>query len=982
MRRLLPMLLLLGVPTLARAQDRPEKPAEAPPGPVSGFLDTGGHATPVGGLAFTPDGQKLISIELRAVHVWDTVTGERERTWRLPTALDRAVVAPNGKVVAVAAQIGDWDGKSSSRWFSPIWLLNLETGHARLIRPPIDYDIISLAFSPDGQRLAWGTWYQAGVWDLKANRTTHLLGRFEGTVEAVQFDRDGTRLLTSGATVGKEGPSAQVWDVTPPDGGKLPVKPQRPLFGLAGAGEKVVWAPDGSRFADWKKGEIRLWTADGQREKAAEGGGLRTIALRDEAKPHALRFLDADRLAVLTPAAHGLNVRVVNVAAGKLGRRRDWPLNEEAEQHTAISADGKLVAATRYPGNQAVVFDVAKQEERRLGRAYPNPWGARWGPDSRSIAWGFTPHADDLARGLNLTTLAPRAGKQLEGFKGHWKPKGWEVVHEAADKRASKTRGLTLIHDGQRIETKIDSPAQSPTFYKDADGKLRVVVLKQWGNGDLFTVDAETGKETLVAWGTRGEWASVSPDGRFLLLVRRGMVMDVYRIEGKPALLLKVFVAGPDWAAWTPDGYYAATPGGERMMGWTTKKDYTTPLTFYPAERFRKVLYRPDVIRLVLEKGSARAALNAADAALGQESAHTDVEQVLPPRAALEVVDRSALPKVKLKATAEAAVKGQPVKSLRLLVDGHPLPDGQGTLELKQGQEKAEAEWTVTLPPGEHELKALARSPDTAGLSAAVVVPVPVPAAAPRPALHVIAVGIDKYPQQALQLKCAVADATGLAEAFGTHCAGPANLFGEVRATTLLDAKAEKDAVLAALKKAREAVRPGDLLVFSFAGHGVKQGKQFYLLTVNADPDKLADTALSGDELRAALADMPCQVLLLLDACHSAAGVRAFIDEAARGLTDDEMGVAVLCAAMGYEEAQEKDGHGLFTRAVLQALGEVDGVPYNRHDHRQYVHHLGAFVQDEVKELSHDEQHPFLTLPYVTESFPIRQLTIGSAGGR
>jgi uncharacterized caspase-like protein len=293
----------------------------------------------------------------------------------------------------------------------------------------------------------------------------------------------------------------------------------------------------------------------------------------------------------------------------------------------------------------------------------------------------------------------------------------------------------------------------------------------------------------------------------------------------------------------------------------------------------------------------------------------------------------------------------------------------------------------VTLPPGPHELKALARSPATAGVSAAFPLDVPVPAAGPaaaaRPALHVIAVGIDNYPQKALHLDCAVADARGLADAFPKGCAGKDNLFGEARVTPLLDKDATRCAVLCALEEARAAVKPGDLLVFSFAGHGARQGRKFYLLTVDADPNRLADTALSGDDLRAALADMPCQVLLLLDACHSAAGVRAFTpagDEATGNLTDDETGVAVLCAAMGAEEAQEKDGHGLFTRAVLQALKESEGVPFNRHDRRQYVHHLGSFVQDEVKEMSHDEQHPFLTMPYVTESFPIRQLARQSPG--
>src|SRR5262249_33559401 len=147
------------------------------------------------------------------------------------------------------------------------------------------------------------------------------------------------------------------------------------------------------------------------------------------------------------------------------------------------------------------------KELRRLGRAFASPWTAGWGPDSRSIAWGFTPHTWGPALGLNLGTLEPLAGKQLEGFKAHSRPKGWQVVHEPADKRESKKRGLTLIHDGKRIETKLDSPAVYPTFYKDPQGKLGVVVLEEWGDGDLYVVDAETGKETPVAWRTHGEWA-------------------------------------------------------------------------------------------------------------------------------------------------------------------------------------------------------------------------------------------------------------------------------------------------------------------------------------------------------------------------------------------------------------------------------------------------------------------------------------------
>jgi hypothetical protein len=85
----------------------------------------------------------------------------------------------------------------------------------------------------------------------------------------------------------------------------------------------------------------------------------------------------------------------------------------------------------------------------------------------------------------------------------------------------------------------------------------------------------------------------------------------------------------------------------------------------------------------------------------------------------------------------------------------------------------------------------------------------------------------------------------------------------------------------------------------------------------------------------------------------------------------DDCGVAVLCAAMANEKAQEKDGNGLFTRAVMVALAHAEGVPFNRANRMLYVHHLHSFVFDTVREESSGRQHPFLSLPRGVESFPV-----------
>ncbi len=246
---------------------------------------------------------------------------------------------------------------------------------------------------------------------------------------------------------------------------------------------------------------------------------------------------------------------------------------------------------------------------------------------------------------------------------------------------------------------------------------------------------------------------------------------------------------------------------------------------------------------------------------------------------------------------------------------------------------------------------------------------------AKQPRLHVLAVGVNAYQDPALTLTFATADAKAIACAF-CQAAGEPYRAGE--GVILLDAKARKQALLDALANLRGQVKPNDLVVFFFAGHGVKDKSGFYLLPVEANPKDLAKTAVSGTELRKTLGEFPCQVLLLLDACHSSGAVKNFrpvVDDLTRELTDDDCGVAVLSAAMANEQAQEKDGHGLFTYAVLAALNHADGVPFNRHNRLLYVHHLHSFVFDEVARLSGERQHPFLSLPWVVEPFPIRKMS-------
>src|SRR5262249_45264481 len=160
------------------------------------------------------------------------------------------------------------------------------------------------------------------------------------------------------------------------------------------------------------------------------------------------------------------------------------------------------------------------------------------------------------------------------------------------------------------------------------------------------------------------------------------------------------------------------------------------------------------------------------------------------------------------------------------------------------------------LPPGKHKLSVLARSKDdTPNVSDTIEVISP-QEEKDRPALHHVAVGVSNYITVRPNLRRAHEDAGRLADALVAAAkAGAAYRPGKI--TPLVEKNATKAKVLAELAAVRKsAPRPDDLLVFSFAGHGIREGGEFFLLTHDTNPANLKtlkETAISGQDLREAL---------------------------------------------------------------------------------------------------------------------------------
>jgi hypothetical protein len=431
--------------------------------------------------------------------------------------------------------------------------------------------------------------------------------------------------------------------------------------------------------------------------------------------------------------------------------------------------------------------------------------------------------------------------------------------------------------------------------------------------------------------------------------------------------LLSLFFAGDEWIAWTPEGYYAASPGGEKLMGWHLNNGAEKLSTFHPAERFRKVLYRPDVLRRLLRLGSLEAALSSADRERGQETQRTEVAKVLPPEVTFREPasddQETDSPRVTVTATARP-IGGRPIRSLRLLLDGRPYEGPSGVRTFNPNKSgPVDATWTVELTHGTHELVAVAESAVSRGLSR--VRKVKYSAAENRPSaarLFVLAVGVSRYRNPSLRLDFAAKDAESLEQEL-QRLSKPLP-YGNVQTIALTDGRATRANILKELSELSKHVTPRDTVVVFFAGHGYRDDEGLlYLIPVDVDLTNVSGTGIESGQLKNLLAKLKGRVMLILDACHSGAAGRnalAAAGELTRELAQEDNGLIVMSASLSKEQALEAKGHGVFTQALLFGLQGKGG---RSDDGLVYDHHLHGYVIDFVRKMTQGEQTPTLAKP-------------------
>jgi WD40 repeat protein len=140
---------------------------------------------------FSPDGRWLASAtERHGLRIWDVATGALVAHPEPRSGIDRAVHwSPDGRLVAAGGS-----GSDTILWETRGWTIA-----GRL--PRRSTVVSAIAFHPSGSRLATADDREVRMWDVESGREVLALQGHVGTINCIDWSRDGSMLL-SGATDG------------------------------------------------------------------------------------------------------------------------------------------------------------------------------------------------------------------------------------------------------------------------------------------------------------------------------------------------------------------------------------------------------------------------------------------------------------------------------------------------------------------------------------------------------------------------------------------------------------------------------------------------------------------------------------------------------------------------------------------------------------------------------------------------------------
>jgi DNA-binding beta-propeller fold protein YncE len=903
--------------------------AQTQESPAYPMIETERHVGRIFRVAVDPTERWVVTVsDDKTARVWDVRSGRLEQTLRPPIGagsageLFGASITPDGNHVA----LGGYPTKGGA----PVHIFDRASG--RMIGQSREYkgEANSLAYSPDGKRLAVSFTSGSGVYVLDATNVKRELVHHTDcnrSSRGVDFDTRG-HLITS-----------------------------------------------------CEDGILRLYDSNGKKvaESAPLGGRPRTVKFSPDDERIAVAYYDTNQVLVLS--------RTLEV----LTRPDITGLDGETLGAVAWSSDGQLLRAaggSREGTLRSVLSWSAKGAGRRarLGAASDRITAMATLSGNRilfaSIAhWGVI---DENGRGIvdiRTTALDHRGNQEKlkvsgDGLRVEFGYDTWNYANSEYDRKLAR-----FDVAARKLETEITSEAEllpprtdgipvtdwdsgRPRFRGEPIKSLRVNEVSEvfaaarngsFALGLTFTLRSydPDGRELwqrpapAIPLGI-----NLSPDGRFLLAALGDGTLRWYDARtGEERFALFINAADQRWVLFTPEGFYDSSPGGDNLLGYHLNRSMDREAEFVDSSQLANFFYRPDLISRRLagdEAPVARALRSIGDV-------RTVLAEGLPP--ALELLSPARAQsdgEYELSVRIKPGGPGHRIGEVRLFINGAEVPfrslspPGGGVVSQR-----------LALAPGANTIGVRVMRADGKVSSNEVIAAVNVRPAVVQPALRVLAVGISQYDDAAFKkgVKFAAADAEAVVKRLREGAAG---LYREVDWKLLTS---RQDTTLAKIELELQALagraRPEDVVVIFLAGHGKATDGQYHFIPADfiydSDDAFKRGKSLSHQRLEVALKSLGAgKRLLILDTCDSGTAVETRSGTEQKDALMRLMrstGRYILAAASPEGKALEDGvkGHGVYTSALIEGLtGAAKGTSAEMID----VDALAQYVSDRVPQLT------------------------------
>jgi WD40 repeat protein len=507
---------------------------------------------------------------------------------------------------------------------------------------------------------------------------------------------------------------------------------------------------------------------------------------------------------------------------------------------------------------------------------------------------------------------------------------------------ASWDGSIRLWDLGTGLTTKKIKAHQGPVYSAlfSADGKN---IFSGGADRIIRVWDVATGKNLRTFEGHQAEITSLlfSPDNKMLISHSVDGVTKFWDLASGKEFFEHIHIGENDWMVKNPEGYFNGTDNARNYI------HFVSGIKSFSVDQFFNDFYRPDLLPKIFQNRGNSDEL---------KNIQGKLKTSPPPTVKVAIIPGA-------EGKAELLVRlidnGAGIENLKIFHNGKSIPVDAANLKLPQGKGQVSTyKHTINLIGGTNIFTATARNKDNveSDPNAAEIFSESVSKSS---TCYILAVGINAYKNPRLSLNYAKPDAQSFGELMDDRGAG---LFKSLQLHTLYDENATRAGILKKLDDLAANIRPEDVFIFYYAGHGSMVDNQFYFIPTESS--RLYDaTSLGKEAIEAAVLQekfrhiSALKQLIIMDACQSGGSVellatRGASEEKAIAQLSRSAGIHVMASAGSEQFATEfaELGHGLFTYVLIRALqGEADGAPK---DGKVTIYELKSFIDDQVPEMT------------------------------